>query len=115
MVPTRGIESLLRTLEGVGLKAHKKISPAGALGSTDRGSGRMRGLVVVPTSADGVTQGAHRPEHETNQQENHANRPQDLERQYESDYQKYQTEDNHCLFPLFSERSARPFGTSTLH
>ena len=75
----------------------------------------MRGLVVVPTSADGVTQGAHRPEHETNQQKNHANRPQDLERQYESDYQKYQTEDNHCLFPLFSERSARPFGTSALH
>jgi hypothetical protein len=67
----------------------------------------------VPTPAYGVTRGTQRPEHETNQQDDHPDRPEDLDGQYETDDEENQSKDNHCLFPLFSERSLRPIGTSS--
>jgi hypothetical protein len=67
----------------------------------------------VPAPAHGVARGTQRPEHETDQQDDHPYRPENLEGQYETDDEENQSKDDHCLFPLFSERSAGPIGTSS--
>jgi len=56
---------------------------------------KLNELVVVPSTANGVTHRSESPEHQPNYEHNHSNCPQNRDTGDKANEKKYKSEDNH--------------------
>jgi hypothetical protein len=101
-VLAKGRGSVISDLRRFRYQPDKKRSPIAASEHTERGSGGMRRLVVVLSSTQGVAQGSQSPQHESDQQHDHAVRPENFECEYKANNWENQSEDNHDVACLCS-------------
>src|ERR1035438_4670580 len=83
-VLAKGRGSVISDLRRSTYEPDKKYSPVAASEHTERGSGGMRGSVVVLSPTHGVAQGSQSPEHESDQQHDHADRPENRQCEYKA-------------------------------